>query len=133
MFTFQPSDNIAHTHTHAVVFLSPQSYDLRMKRIILSIVVVFAVLWVALFVLDGMVLVWETKTPEAECLKKHEEQVADWKKTPEGKKYFGQDLTEEEIASLAPRTELNYLRSKQGPLCDDEWNWQCTFLMVDAL
>ena len=99
-----------------------------MKRIILSIVAVLAVLWVALFVLDGMVLVWETKTfPDAECLKKHEKQIADWKKTPEGKKYFGQDLTEEEIDSLTPMAQLNYLRSKQGPICDDEWYWRCTF------
>ena len=100
-----------------------------MKKIILSIVGVLAVLWVALFVSDGMVLVWEAKIfSDAECLEKHGKQIADWKKTPEGKKYFGKKLTEEEISNLAPITRLNYLRSTQGSLlCDDEWYWQCTF------
>jgi len=35
MFTFQPSDNMTHTHPHAVVFLPPQSYDLRMNHILI--------------------------------------------------------------------------------------------------
>lgn len=100
-----------------------------MKKIILSIVGVLAVLWVALFVSDGMVLVWEAKTfSDAECLEKHEKQIADWKKTPEGKKYFGKNLTKEEISNLTPITQLNYLRSTQGSVyCDDEWYWRCTF------
>ena len=32
MFTFQPSDNIPHTHPHALDSLQQQAYDLQMKR-----------------------------------------------------------------------------------------------------
>tara|TARA_B100000686_G_scaffold185340_1_gene192180 strand:- start:360 stop:557 length:198 start_codon:yes stop_codon:yes gene_type:complete len=55
MFTFQPSDDITHTHPHAVVFLPPQSYDLRMNRILilLAMLVVGQAVWASALSIVG--------------------------------------------------------------------------------